>query len=104
MAPYHWLLVKLLEVTSVKPNDFDKYVSKVLKTYDRLIVESRNTIKFDDYQTIKVNSFEELLDVRDNLKLPINYYVITPHQKACFYIISTNIYMFTVKEVDLKKK
>ncbi len=97
-------VVRLFEKTTVKVNRFDKYVNKILRTYDRLIVESRNKINLDDYQIIKVNKFEELLDVRDNLKLPINYYVVAPHQKAEFYIISTNVYMYTVKEVDLENK
>ena len=96
--------VRLFEKSSIKTNKFDKYVSKILRTYDRLIVESRNKINLDNYQIIKVNRFEELLDVRDNLKLPINYYVVTPHQKAEFYIISTNVYMYTVKEVDLENQ
>ena len=94
--------IKLLEKNIVKQNKFDKYVKKVLRTYDRLIVESKTIIDFSNYEIIKVNKFEELLDVRDNLKLPINYYVVTPHQKAYFYIVSTNIYLYTVKEVDLE--
>ena len=97
-------IVKWFEKLTVKPNSFDKFVNKILKTYDRLIVESRNAINFDDYQIIKVDRFEELLDVRDNLKLPINYYIVTPHQKAIFYIVSTNVYTYTVKEVDLSNK
>ena len=94
--------IRLLEKNIVKQNKFDKYVKKVLRTYDRLIVESNTIIDFSNYEIIKVNKFEELLDVRDNLKLPINYYVVTPHQKAYFYIVSTNIYLYTVKEVDLE--
>ena len=95
--------IKLLESNRVKLNNFDKYVKKILRTYDRLIVESRTIIDFNNYEVIKVNNFEELLDVRDNLKLPINYYVIVPHQKAYFYIISTNIYLYIVKDIDLEK-
>ena len=94
--------IRLLEKNIVKQNKFDKYVKKVLRTYDRLIVESKTIIDFSNYEIIKVNKFEELLDVRDNLKLPINYYVVTPHQKDYFYIVSTNIYLYTVKEVDLE--
>lgn len=94
--------IRLIESTIVKKNKFDKYVKKVLRTYDRLIVESKTIIDFSNYEIIKVSKFEELLDVRDNLKLPINYYVVTPHQKAYFYIVSTNIYLYTVKEVDLE--
>lgn len=94
--------IKLIESTIVKKNKFDKYVSKILRVYDRLIVESKTIIDFSNYEIIKVNKFEELLDVRDNLKQPINYYVVTPHQKAYFYIVSTNIYLYTIKEVDLE--
>ena len=97
-------VVRLFEKSLVKPNLFDKQVNKILKTYDRLIVESKNKINLDKYEIIKVDRFEELLDVRDNLKLPINYYVVTPHQKAEFYIISTNVYMYTIKEVDLENQ
>ena len=96
--------IRLLEKSRIKKSSFDKYVNKILREYDRLIVESKTIIDFSNYEIIKVNKFEELLDVRDNLKLPINYYVIVPHQKAYFYIVSNNIYLYVVKEVDLENK
>ena len=50
----------------------------------------------------------ELLDVRDNLKMPIIYVNIVKHQKGLFYIKNDNdIYMITIKNIDLvnsKKK
>lgn len=97
-------LIRLLEKSRIKKSSFDKFVNKILREYDRLIVESKTIIDFSNYEIIKVNKFEELLDVRDNLKLPINYYVIVPHQKAYFYIVSNNIYLYVVKEVDLENK
>ena len=96
--------IRLFEKSRIKKSSFDKYVNKILREYDRLIVESKTIIDFSNYEIIKVNKFEELLDVRDNLKLPINYYVIVPHQKAYFYIVSNNIYLYVVKEVDLENK
>lgn len=95
--------IRLLEKNIPKKNKFDKYVEKLLREYDRLIVESHTIIDFDNYEIIKVNNFNELLDVRDNLKVPINYFVVIPHQKAYFYIVSTNVYLYVVKEVDLGK-
>ena len=51
---------------------------------------------------MKIDSFEELLDVRDNLHLPIMYYDVIKHQKAIFYILhDSNIYIYTLKEIDL---
>ena len=96
-------LMRLIKLSVNKKNKYDKFVGKILKEYDRLIVESYTIVDFSNYEIIKVNRFEELLDVRDNLKVPINYYVVTPHQKAYFYIVSTNIYLYTVKAVDLEE-
>ena len=88
-----------------KKNKYDKYLSKILKEYDRLIVETSTYPKIEDYHLLKINSFDELLDVRDNLRLPIMYYSVTPHQKAHFYILQEkNLYVYTLKLVDLTKK
>lgn len=80
-----------------KVSKYDKQVNKILKCYDRLIVEISTAINFDDYNIIKVKEFKELLDVRDNLKLPINYYIIEPHKKGLFYIkCNDEIYMYVI--------
>ena len=73
-----------------KRSAYDKYVEKMLKEYDRLIVETKNIIDLEKYNIIKVSQFSELLDVRDNLKIPINYYCIEKHIKGLFYIKSDN--------------
>ena len=46
--------------------------------------------------------FQELLDVRDNLKLPIMYYSVSKHLKCYFYITyQDRIYLNVVKAVDM---
>lgn len=90
-------------IKSVSP--YDKFVNKILKDYDRLIIEIDTNINLDDYNVIEVNKFTELLDVRDNLKMPINYYNIAKHEKGIFYIKNNDdIYLLTLKNVDLKGK
>ena len=84
---------------------YDKYVNKLLKDYDRLIIEINTNIDFSKYNVIEVNRFNELLDVRDNIKMPINYYNITKHEKGIFYIRNNDdIYLLTLKNTDLKSK
>ncbi len=84
---------------------YDKYVNKILNSYDRLIVESKTQINLNDYNVTEVKSFNELLDVRDNLKLPIIYFNIVKHEKGIFYIKdSKDIYLITIKNVDLMNK
>lgn len=86
-------------------NIYDKYVNRLLIEYDRLIVETSTQPLFDNKEIIKVEKFQELLDVRDNLKLPITYYSITKHQKCYFYISTGDkVYLHTIKAVDLENK
>ena len=60
---------------------------------------------FVNYNITEVTEFEELLDVRDNLKLPIIYQVVRPHSECNFYIkFSKNIYLFKVKQSDFEEK
>ena len=102
---YILTVIKMSSILGKKKNEYDKYLSKILKEYDRLIVETSTYPKIEDYHLLKINSFNELLDVRDNLRLPIMYYNVTPHQKSHFYILQEkNIYLYTLKLVDLTKE
>ena len=101
------LLINTMRKYSVvnKNKEYDKYIKKILKEYDRLIAESKTIVSFEDKEVIKVNNFNELLDIHDNLTLPIMYYNVTSHIKCYFYIVHQNIvYLYTVKSIDLEKK
>ena len=101
------LLIKLINYLVVLPKKksaYDLLLKKILKEYDRLIVETTTGLD-KNAKIIKVKKFEELLDVRDNLNLPIMYYNIVDHQKAYFYINHQNsVYLFKLKAVDLEVK
>ena len=67
----------------IKPKSpYDKFLSDTLKTYDRIIGETKTGIEFEKYHIIEMETFDELLDIRDNLKMPIMYYNIAKHQKC----------------------
>ncbi len=69
-----------------KKSEYDKTLDKLLRDYDRLIVESPTIINDDIYNVIVVKSFLELLDVRDNLKMPIIFNELKPRHESWFYI------------------
>lgn len=97
-------IIRLLNMLRTKKSIYDKYVEKILNEYDRLIVENGTGPDLVKNNIIKISRFEELLDVRDNLKLPIMYYVIAKHTKCCFYIKhNRDLYMMTIKAVDLEE-
>lgn len=94
--------IRLFTKSITKKNNYDKYLDKILKEYDRLIVETTFLPNLSDYNIIKINKFSELLDVRDNLKLPIMYYNVTSHQKCHLYILKdNNLYLLTLKDIDM---
>lgn len=95
--------VKLLTLLNGNKSAYDKYIEKILSEYDRLIVENSTGPDLAKNNVIKISKFEELLDVRDNLKLPIMYYVVSKHNKCYFYIKhSRDLYLMTIKAVDLE--
>lgn len=97
-------IAKMLTLIKEKKNNYDKFMEKILREYDRLIVETSTLPKFNNYFVTKVNSFGELIDVRDNLRLPIMYYEVAKHQKCHLYIIDNkNLYLLTVKAVDMEE-
>lgn len=98
-------LLKLLEVLTLlmpKKSKYEKYIERILKEYDRLIAETLSAPKFNDKNIVKIGKIEELLDIRDNLKLPIMYYNEKNKNESYFYIEKdNNLYLMTVKEKDI---
>ena len=87
----------------VKRTKFDKYIKKILNEYDRLIVETTTPPILKNKNIILINKFQELLDVRDNLRLPVKYYIVDKHKECNFYINHDDeLYLFTIKDSDLK--
>lgn len=74
-----------------KKSAYDKYVNKILKEYDRLIAESSSLLSFEGKEIIDINKFTELLDIHDNLQLPIMYYEEKEHELSYFYISHDNV-------------
>jgi hypothetical protein len=74
-----------------KKSAYDKYINKILKEYDRLIAESSSLLSFDGKEIININKFTELLDIHDNLQLPIMYYEEKEHELSYFYISHDNV-------------
>ena len=87
-----------------KLNSYDKILRKILRQYDRLIVNVNTMPNFKKGNTIEVDSFYELLDARDSIHNAIFYYEVTPHQKCYFYINNDNNFIvYTLKNSNLKK-
>ena len=88
-----------------KKSAYRKYINKILKEYDRLIAESSTLLSFDNKEIININKFSELLDIHDNLQLPVMYYEAKENKTSYFYISHERIiYLFTINADDLNSK
>lgn len=99
-------MVRVLRICSIlkkKKSPYDKKLGSIMKTYDRLIANTSTLPNMKDYNVLRIDSFEELVDVRDNLHLPIMYYNVTDHKKCHFYILEDrNLYLYTLMEKENK--
>ena len=96
-----FIMVKSIWTIQYKSSDYDKKLKKILKQYDRLIVNTNTMPDFENSNITKVDSFFELLDARDNLHRPIFYYEVTPHQKCYFFVKHDNdLILYTLKNID----
>lgn len=98
------IIKNIYEITS-KKDGYTKYIDKLLNNYDRAIVETQYMPNLEDYEVLEVSKFEELLDVRDTLRVPIIYTPIKDKEKeSCFYIKHENsIFIYYVKSTSLAK-
>lgn len=97
-------LVLFFIKTRTKKTIYDITVSRILREYDRVIVNSKNPIELTD-EIVDVNSFNELLDVRDNLEKPIIYNEIHKGQKSLFVVKGDGVtYRYIIKLVDLEEE
>lgn len=101
-------LIKLfifIKKTTVKKTAYDVTLAKILREYDRVIVNSKKIVDLDNNSNIiDVNNFSELLDVRDNLEKPIIFSEIHKGQKSIFIVkTATETYRYVLKLADLEK-
>ena len=99
-------LLLFIRKTSAKKSLYDVTLSKILREYDRVIVNSKKIVDLNnEKEIIDVNSFTELLDVRDNLEKPIIFSEVHKGQKSVFIVKTSNeTYRYVLKLADLEKE
>ena len=99
------LVVLLLVHLIPKENAYKKRINKILKEYDRAIVKVKHSPSLKGLNIITIESFEELLDAKDNLDKPILFYENKPRGYSAFIIIAENeAYIYSLTVYDEKEK
>lgn len=82
-----------------KISKYDKFISKVLKQYDSYITEAEKETDFKE-NSIKISTFNELLDVRNNVNKTIVYIKIDEDTSKFEIIDNNTLYYFIAKRSD----
>lgn len=85
-----------------KESKYDRFIAKVLREYDSYITEALEESNLVYKDIIKVNSFKELLDVRNNIDKAIVYTKVDENTSK-FQIIDEEVYEYVVtrEEMDI---
>lgn len=92
-------------------------VSKILRTYDSILVKSKNIPKLEEKNIIRVDTIEDLVDAQMELRKPIYYqeqvescsFILLDNDEACIFILKSNENVIcpleiTLNELEIKHK
>ena len=77
--------------------DYSRKVKRILSNYKSYIQKINNSVDHEKYEVLNVDTFTELLEIRDTLQNPILMY--ENHDKTCseFFIITSSGIMYLYK-------
>lgn len=101
-AVLDWLLL----LKAYKTTEKDRYyyeVNRILKSYAEILVAVEEIPEHLELKNIKVSNFKDMIDVNEELHLPILYF--EENNQISFFIISeTHFYVFIIKRTGFYNK
>ncbi len=83
-------------------NKYSKKLDQILKTYGNVIVEVLNPVKEENYEVVEVKNFDEMIDLEEELRIPINFNEVIPTRYGIFTLAYNHVmYKYSLKNKDL---
>lgn len=93
------IVLILTLVDDIKKTEYIKKLNKILKSYGDIIAGVSNLPNLDDKEICDVISFDELVNIEEELKIPIIYFEYKRNKEGWFLIMYNElIYRYTLKE------
>ena len=86
-----------------KKNNYTITLNKILKEYGEIIVEVVNPIEEEDLNIVEVKNFNEMIDLEEELRIPIMFFEKEEYYEGQFVIVHNNIlykYLLTNETQD----
>ena len=74
-----------------KNSDYAIALNRILKNYGDIVAEIVSPVEIDNLNIIDVKNFDQLLDIEEEVRMPILYYETIPDEQGEFIIICDNM-------------
>lgn len=91
--------------TRTAENIYERELKKILNNYSSYIQTLENDFEFKDYQLLKVDTFTDMLEIRDTIRQPI-LLKENDDKTGAYFVIPSNtkiLYVYRLKVSDIKK-
>ena len=99
-------LIRYILSTRSASSIYEKELRKILVNYSSYIQKINSDINLGDYEVVDVDTFTDMLEIRDTIQQPILMVEDKAHRETRFMIPSRNnfIYIYVLKMSDIKKQ
>lgn len=105
ISVFHIVLAYIYNLSDKKESAYDIKLKKILKNYDSIIANVNNKPVVTGLKKIEVSDFDELLDVYNEVRMPINYYQDEKKEISMFLILNdTIVWYFELKKSDFDEE
>lgn len=85
-------------------SEYTKSVRKILKNYGDIVAEIVKPVDLSNLEIIDVKNFDQILDVEEELRMPILFSEDKKNEEGCFVIIHNNIaYRYILRNKKRRK-
>jgi len=92
--------------TRTAENIYEKELKKILNNYSSYIQTLNNDFDFKDYQLLKLDTFTDMLEIRDTIRQPI-LMKENPEKTGAYFVIPSSakiLYVYRLKVSDIEKE
>ena len=98
-------LVKYILDTRSAEKMYEDELKKILFDYRSYIQKINNELDYKDYKIIKIDTFKELLEMREEIQSPILMYAEEEIRRTKFMMINANLlFMHTIEATEIRKR
>ena len=98
-------VIIIMALRNKKKSKYVIKLNKILKDYGDIIAETINLPNLDEQEILDIREFDDLIDIEEELKIPIIYYEQRKNKEGWFILThGKQTYRYVLKDTKNKKK